>query len=348
MTLPIGKMILTPRMLPRGIDPGKTRQVQQLKHASPLVACRFDPFGRYLVAASQDNVVSRWDLKSGQRTALTGHISWVRGLAFAPQLGMLFTGGYDGRLMAWLIDSPEPWPVRELQAHTGWIRALAISPDGKLLASCGNDQRICVWSTVDGRLLWELKGHASHVYNVAFHPRQRELTSADLMGGVKRWDLQSGKLIGNLDGSVLHKYDPSFRADIGGARCMAYSPDGQYLACGGITEVSNAFAGVGKPAIALFDLASGKQKRLFVPKAPFQGTMWGVAFHPEGNLIVGLASGSGASLFFWTLDQANDFHTLALPVIARDLDLNPDGHRLALACYDGSTRIFDMSNKTKA
>ncbi len=347
MMLPTGKLLLPARNLPAGIDPAKTKQVQLLKQTSPLLACRFDPFGRYLVSASQDNVVSRWDLKTGERTALVGHISWVRGLAFASQLGLLFTGGYDGRLMGWLLDAREPWPVREVQAHTGWIRALAASHDGKMIASCGNDQRVCVWSTVDGRLLWELKGHASHVYNVTFHPHQKQLASADLMGVVKRWDLTTGKSIGDFDASVLHKYDPSFRADIGGARSMTYSPDGSYLACGGITEVSNAFAGVGKPAVVLFDCATGKRKQLLVPKAAFQGTMWGVVFHPEGNLVIGLASGGGASLFFWTLDQAQDFQTIALPVVARDLDIHADGRRLALACFDGSTRIYDMGSKVK-
>jgi WD40 repeat protein len=174
------------------------------------------------------------------------------------------------------------------------------------------------------------------------------LASADLMGVVKRWDLTTGKSMGDLDGSVLHIYDKSFRADIGGTRSMTYSPDGRFLACGGITEVSNAFAGVGKPAVVLFDCATGKTKQLLVPKSNFQGTMWGVVFHPQGNLVVGLASGGGASLFFWSLDQAQSFHALALPVVARDLDIHPDGRRLALACFDGSTRIYDMGSKAKA
>src|SRR4029077_9976108 len=108
-----------------------------------------------------------------------------------------------------------------------------------------------------------------------------------------------------------------------------------------------AFAGVGKPAVVLFDCTTGKRKHLLVPKAAFQGTMWGLVFHHQGNLISGVASGSGASLFFWTLDQAQDFQAISIPVIARDLDIHADGHRLALACFDGSTRIYDMGAKAK-
>ena len=47
-------------------------------------------------------------------------------------------------------------------------------------------------------------------------------------------------------------------ADHGGARGMAFAADGSKLACSGITNVSNAFAGVGNPAVVLIDWKSGK------------------------------------------------------------------------------------------
>jgi WD40 repeat protein len=341
--LPFSTLFAPPRLLPAGLDPAKTKETRALKHTSPLIGCRFDPSGRYLVASAQDNTLERWNLANGECTPLVGHISWVRGLAFAPQLRLLFSGGYDGRLLAWPLEEAQPYPVRSVQAHSGWIRALAASRDGKLLASCGNDRRVCVWSATDGRLLFDLEGHGSHVYNVAFHPSGRQLASCDLMGVAKRWDLTTGKLLGEMDAAVLHRYDTGFRADIGGARSMTYSPDGSLLALAGITEVTNAFAGVGKPAVLLFDTTTGKRKQLLVPKAAFQGTMWGIVFHPQGNLLVGLASGSGASLFFWTPDQAQAFQALPLKVIARDLDLHADGKRLALAGFDGAARVYDMS-----
>ena len=41
---------------------------------------------------------------------------------------------------------------------------------------------------------------------------------------------------------------------------LDFSADGALLACGGISNVSNAFAGIGNPAILLFNWHSGKQK----------------------------------------------------------------------------------------
>ena len=151
------------------------------------------------------------------------------------------------------------------------MRAVAVSPDGKTVASCGNDNAVKLWKADDGKPVRTLEGHESHVYNIAFHPDGTRLASCDLKGVVKDWDLKTGKCDRDLDAKVLWKYDTGFMADIGGARAMAFSPDGSQLACAGITNVSNAFAGVGNPAVVVFNWKDGKSK-LLKPKDAFQGT----------------------------------------------------------------------------
>src|SRR5690606_14423829 len=136
-----------------------------------------------------------------------------------------------------------------------------------------------------GKPVRQLSGHDSHVYNVAFHPEGKHLVSADLKGPAPAWALRSGLVIREMDATVLHKYDSGFGADIGGVRSMACNADGSLLACAGITNVSNAFAGVGNPLVVLFDYATGKQKLQMRPKVKFQGTAWGVAFHPQGYVL---------------------------------------------------------------
>jgi WD40 repeat protein len=212
------------------------------------------------------------------------------------------------------------------------------------VASGGNDHKVKVWSATDGKLVRELEGHASHVYNVAFHPDGKQLASCDHRGVVKHWDLAKGICARDLDAALLSKYDPTFRAHIGGARAMTFNAEGTQLACAGITNVSNAFAGVGNPVVVLFDWASGKRVQQLAPQQAFQGTMWGVVSHPAG-FWVGVAGGSGGALYFWKGDQAAAFHTVKLPQNARDLDAHPDGFRLAMAHADGVVRVFDMSPK---
>jgi WD40 repeat protein len=314
--------------------------VQELRHATPLLGCRFDPSGRFVFAGSQDNTVQRWDLATDRRVAFTGHRSWIRALAFQGE--QLFSGDYTGKIMIWPTHDETPSPVQGIDAHRGWVRALAVSPDGKLLASCGNDNLVKLWLTADGSLVRALAGHEHHVYNVAFHPSGDHLVSADLHGVIRHWDVESGTQDRTMDCSVLFRYDPTFRADHGGVRAMTFNREGTVLACTGITNVTNAFAGVGNPAVVLFDWATGKRKPILQPQPAFQGTGWGVVFHPKG-FVAAAGGGNGGALWFWHSQQANSFHNLPLPTNARDLDLHPDNRRLAIAFFDGAVRIYDMA-----
>ncbi len=268
-------------------------------------------------------------------------ITTLRDLVLGKSQKLMFSGDYAGRILAWRTDADEPRPVLTLEAHRGWVRALAVSPDGTILASCGNDNLVKLWSIPNGEHIRELAGHTCHVYNVAFHPDGKHLISADLKGVVKAWDVAKGEAERELDAKILYKYDPSFLADHGGVRSMTFSDDGSLLACAGITNVSNAFAGVGNPLIVLFDYKSGKQKQQLRPKTPFQGTAWGVVIHPDG-FIAGVGGGNGGMLWFWKPDNAQDFFSLKLPNNARDLDLHPDGRRLAVAFFDGAVRTYGM------
>lgn len=335
---------MTPAPTPK-IDPAKTHPLKEYKHDSPLVGCRFDLSGQYVFAGAQDNNIVRWDLESGQKTLLIGHKSWVRALAFAAKEKILFSADWAGRIVAWLAGAEEPKPAYILDAHRGWVRALAVSPDGKTLASCGNDHLVKLWSIPDGKYVGELAGHACHVYNTIFHPDGKHLISADLKGILKVWDVAKGVSVRELDAKILYKYDPGFKADHGGVRSMALSADGSLLACAGITDVTNAFAGVGNPLVVLFDFKSGKQKYLLRPKTPFQGTAWGVVVHPEG-FLAGVGGGNGGMLWFWKADDSKDFFSLKLPNNARDLTLHPDGRRLAVAYFDGAVRTYSMSERS--
>lgn len=331
------------RPQPAKIDPAQARMGQELTHTSPLFGCRIDPTGQFVFAGAQNNGLVRWHLATGQKTDFLGHKSWLRAIAFAAKDNLVFSADYHGKILAWPTAAEQPVPAFEIAAHSGWVRSLAISPDGKLLASCGNDRLVKLWSVPDGKPAGVF-GHESHVYNVAFHPNEPLLVSADHKGIVKVWDLAKGTVKKELNAEGLYRYDTLFSASIGGIRAMSFSDNGQLLACAGITNVTNAFGGVGNPAIVLFDWAAGKIKHLLKPREAFQGTAWGVGFHPGGQ-IVGVAGGNDGILSFWDPDGPSDIFTLKLPATARDLSLHPDGQRLAIPFNDGKVRLYDLGPK---
>jgi WD40 repeat protein len=349
--------------------PEKAHVSLELKYGKPLIACRFDPAGRFVFAASEDETITRWDLtapagsQAGKPLAYAGHDGWTFALAVSADGRTLLTGGTDGRLIWWSAtaesgaspgktkadrpagDKPTeaPKPVRVVDAHRGWIRSLAVSPDGALLASCGNDRKVRVWSMLDGRMRLDLPGHERPVYRVAFTPDGKGLVSGDLLGLVIHWDLPPGKEARRLDAGKLHLYEGGQAVDYGGVRDLSFSHDGAYLACSGLINASNPLGAVSNPAVAVFDWKTGQLKVLQHPKEDIKGVAWGVRFHRLGFLIFASGGTGGGFLWFSRPDQPGEFFKLGLPNTARDLDLHPDGLRLATAHHDGVLRISTMT-----
>ncbi len=326
-------------------DPTKTHVAKTLAHTAPLVGCRFDPTGRFVFAGGEDNKVVRWELASGTKAEFTAHDSWVHSLAFSANGEILVTGGYDGRLIWWPATAEKPTPILTVEAHQGWVRAIAQSPDGTLLATCGNDLKVKLWNLADGTLVREMVGHERHVYHVAFHPDGKQLATGDLTAKFIHWEVDTGKRVRDFAIASLSKYDAGFMADYGGPYCLTFSADGKRLVAGGITNVTNAFAGVGNPIIVEIDWEAGKEAMTHLVKATINGKAFGVVLHPEGFVIGATGGGGGGHLYFWKPDSKDEFHTLNVGNTCRDLSMHPDTLQLATCHHDKNVRISLMGPK---
>ena len=326
------------------LDVTKTHVAKELKVGSPLISCRYEPKGHYIFAGAQDYQIWRWEPSTNKKIQLKGADAWVRGIAFSPDGKTMLTGGYDGRLLWWPVDGEKP--ERTVEAHTGWIMGVGVSPDGKLIATTGNDKLVKIWNFTDGKLLHTLKGHESVIYNAVFHPQGQQLATSDLKSNILVWNIGTGKLSRKFLAEKMHSYDKTFKADIGGARAMQFNRQGTQLAFGGVTNVTNAFAGVGNPAVVIIDWKSGKNLMQHLAKATFRGVTWGVGLHPSGVVLGGAGGTSGGQVYFWKAGQKNEFHKFKLKDTCRDLHLAPDHLHFVTAHYDGHLRICRMTAKT--
>jgi WD40 repeat protein len=324
------------------VDPAKAEVAREFKHTRPLTSCHWEPQSRYIFFGAEDNLVHRFDLATDTVAPFALHDSWVRGLASSPDGETLYTAGFDGRLVFWPAAAETPSPLRVIQGHDGWIRAVAASPCGRYVATCGNDRLVKLWDVADGRLLEEYSGHQWHVYNVTFLPDSTRIISCDLKGVVWQWQVGSSESRELATVEQLHEYDTTFRADIGGARGIAIRPDGGVVALGGITNVTNAFAGVGEIAIALVRTETGEIDRILESKEKTKGTIWGVAYHPDGFWIGVSGGGGGGWLHYWDGESDHEFAKVKLPHDGRGMSLAPDHRRLAVAHADMHLRVYQF------
>lgn len=332
------------------LDPKLAHVVSQWGHDRPLIACRFDPLGRYVFCGSEDNLMERYHLSDGARTFFGGgHSTWVRTIAFSSDGQFVVSGGYDGKLTWWETAStePAPIPIRSFSAHgSGWIRSTEVSPDGSLLATAGNDNRVRLWRMSDGEPVREFAGHEKHVYSVAFDPSGQYLVSGDLGGIVRQWEVSTGRELRTFDAKELWSFNGGQMVDFGGVRALAFSPGGEWLAAGGLYKASNPLGAVHEPLVILFNWQTGLVDRKLVAEGITQGVIWRLRWLADGSLMAVDGGGNGGYLLFWKPDAEKDYHRFQLPNIARDMDLHPDGIQVATAHHDRHVRVTRLAVKS--
>lgn len=324
-------------------DPAKAAVAADWAHGRPLVSCRIDPSGRFALAGSEDYTVRRFNLADGTSIGLAGHDSWVQAIAFSPDGAQVVTGGYDGRLIWWPVEGDAPQPIRIVEGHKGWIRAAAMRPDGSLLATAGNDLVVRLWNTADGALAKELPGHEKHVYSAAWHPSGKFLITGDLAGVVRQWDVETGTVVRTFDAKPLHTYEGGQQVDFGGVRALSFSPDGKFLAAGGLYKASNPLGAVHEPLVLLFDWETGTLVRQQIAEGVPGGIVWSLDHLADGTLVAASGGSSGGLLLFFKSDADKAVHKFGLPNILRDADLHPDGLRIVTAHHDGHLRITTVA-----
>lgn len=232
--------------------------------------------GDTAVSASSDRTVRVWDIGTrAARLRLDGHRDAVTALAGVPGRHIVVSGGYDGRLRWWDVDSGEC--LHEVRTALRRIAALAAVPSTLIGASVEA-------STLTGASVEASTGH------VLTSGSSGEIVVHDLRTGDEagRFDTGSAGVVGlavSPDGDVVaaagHEgtvtlwaapdWDPLRRVDVGArASAVDISADGRLLAAAWDHHVGVWTLDADAPAVT--------------DKLAIKG-VYAVAFSPDGSLL---------------------------------------------------------------
>ncbi len=192
----------------------------------------------------------------------------------------------------------------------------------------------------DGPLpMLDTGGHMALIMGMAFTPDGRQLVSAADDKTIRVWDLASGKTVRTIRGE-------SAPGQAGKVYAMALSPDGKWLAAGGLLDSRQ-----GNPnryAIRLYEFASGRLVALL--KGHEKGVP-SLNFSPDGSRLIS-GSGDHTAILWDTGMRAGSY--VAEPKLLHRLEghkdfiygvaFSPDGSRAVTGSYDHDLRLWRVAD----
>ena len=277
-------------------------------HTSAVSGVAFSPDGEILASGSYDRTIRLWNVVTGTLLqTLEGHANVVRSVAFSPDGEILASGG-DDSVHLWDVTTGT---LLRVHGHTD-VFSVAFSPDGKTFASGSGatfSKSVRLWDVATDTLLQVLGGgrYSKRYFSIAFSPDGEILASGGAgstgrSGYVDLWNARTGNLIRTLESG----HQGSIRMVLS----VAFSPDGEILAGGTLSEIH------------LWNARTGE---LLQTLEGHTDSVDSVAFSPDGEI---LASGSNdETIRLWKLSSNRVRiipHLITSPAIGEKFSINVD------------------------
>lgn len=115
----------------------------------------FDPAGEHLAVEGPDFSIGLWNIADLHTPtfvrSMVGHRDRVISAHFHPQRSLLVTGGIDGSIRLWNVETGKE--VSVLGTHPQFVTDVAFSPHGDVVVSVGKEGLTCFWDVETGECL---------------------------------------------------------------------------------------------------------------------------------------------------------------------------------------------------
>eukprot|EP00096_Caligus_rogercresseyi_P012068 TRINITY_DN4953_c0_g1_i2.p1 TRINITY_DN4953_c0_g1~~TRINITY_DN4953_c0_g1_i2.p1 ORF type:complete len:448 (+),score=132.66 TRINITY_DN4953_c0_g1_i2:334-1677(+) len=239
---------------------------------------------------------------------ISGHIGWVRCVAFEPGNEWFCTGAADRVIKIWDLASGKL--KLSLTGHVSTVRGLAVSSRQPYLFSCGEDRQVKCWDLEYNKVIRHYHGHLSAVYDLALHPTIDVLVSCGRDSTARIWDMRTKVNIHTLTGHT---------STVGTVACQATDPQ--------------VITGSNDSTIRLWDLAAGKSMATLTNH---KKSVRALALHPKLNMM---ASASPDNIKEWRLPEGKFIQNLSgHNAIVNCMAVNSDG--VLVSGADNGTMYF--------
>ena len=306
-----------------------TQRVYAGAHEGWLSAVAVSPDERYLLTASHDGRLVRWDAATGEQqimeelgenfiTAAGQRVATeaINDMMFVDATSLLFASGSD--LVLWDVEN---WQQTRRMTYPDLLMTLDATPDGALALAGYSGGEIILWDIMTGDRVRTFRGHSQQITDLAFSPDARRFASGSWDDTLRVWDTKDGTMLLNVTPGTENRTDSDVTA-------VVFNPDNTTI-----------FAAVGDGDIVEYPLNGGDELNRF----HMGDIITRLAFAPQSGLLAFSAYDFSANLTNPDTGQVVRRFLGHVGAVS-DMEFSPDGLSLYTISQDRTARRWHVTS----